>query len=102
MRILQGDQWNRSEKRKEAVVGTPKSKIKQYEKKWLDLPWQKVRDSVDVKLFDNDGELYVLAKSTGLASQRDRHAPQASGPFVAKASRDAPQSAFTRSTADAH
>ena len=47
------------------LVGTSKSKIKQYEKKWLDLPWQKVRDSVDVKLFDNDGELYVLAKSTG-------------------------------------
>ncbi len=47
------------------LVGTPKSKIKQYEQKWLDLPWQKVRDSVDVKLFENDGELYVLAKSTG-------------------------------------
>jgi len=47
------------------LVGTSKSKIKQYEKKWLDLPWQKVRDSVDVKLFDQDGELYVLAKSSG-------------------------------------
>jgi transposase len=47
------------------LVGTPKSKIAQYEQKWLDLPWKKVRDSVDVKLFENDGELYVLAKSTG-------------------------------------
>jgi len=47
------------------LVGTPKSKIQQYEQKWLDLPWKKVRDSVDVKLFENDGELYVLAKSTG-------------------------------------
>ena len=47
------------------LVGTSKSKITQYEKQWLDLPWQKVRDSVDVKLFDKDGELYVLAKSTG-------------------------------------
>jgi hypothetical protein len=47
------------------LVGTSKSKIKQFEKKWLELPWQKVRDSVDVKLFDQDGELYVLAKSTG-------------------------------------
>jgi len=27
------------------LVGTPKAKIQQYEKKWLDLPWQKVRDS---------------------------------------------------------
>jgi len=47
------------------LVGTPKSKSKQYEKKWLDLPWQKVRDSVEVKLFEQDGELYVLAKSEG-------------------------------------
>jgi transposase len=47
------------------LVGTPKGKIQQYEKKWLDLPWQKVRDSVEVKLFEQDGELYVLAKSEG-------------------------------------
>jgi hypothetical protein len=47
------------------LVGTPKGKIQRYEKKWLDLPWQKVRDSVDVKLFEQDGELYVLAKSAG-------------------------------------
>src|SRR5437667_1476874 len=47
------------------LVGTPKSKIKQHEKKWLDLPWQKVRDSVEVKLFQHEGELYVLAKSQG-------------------------------------
>ena len=47
------------------LVGTPKSKIKQHEKLWLDLPWQKVRDSVDVKLYEQDGELYVLAKSEG-------------------------------------
>src|SRR5712691_2412508 len=31
------------------LVETPKSKIKQYEQKWLDLPWKKVRDSVDVR-----------------------------------------------------
>ena len=47
------------------LVGTPKGKIQQYEKKWLDLPWQKVRESVDVKLFEQEGELYVLAKSEG-------------------------------------
>ena len=47
------------------LVGTPRSKVRQYEKKWLDLPWQKVRESVDVKLFTEDGELYVLAKSAG-------------------------------------
>jgi hypothetical protein len=47
------------------LVGTPKSKITQYEQKWLDVPWQQVRESVAVKLFEDDGELYVLAKSTG-------------------------------------
>jgi len=47
------------------LVGTPRGKIQQYEKKWLELPWQKVRDSVEVKLFAEEGELYVLAKSEG-------------------------------------
>lgn len=31
----------------------------------LDLPWRKVRDSVEVKLYQHEGELYVLAKSSG-------------------------------------
>ena len=47
------------------LVGTPKGKINQHEKKWLELPWHKVRDSVEVKLYQHEGELYVLAKSTG-------------------------------------
>jgi Transposase DDE domain len=47
------------------LVGTPKGRVTKYEKQWLDLPWQKVRNSVEVKLFSQDGELYVLAKSEG-------------------------------------
>ena len=47
------------------LVGTPKGRINQHEKKWLDLPWQKVRESVEVKLYQHEGELYVLAKSQG-------------------------------------
>lgn len=47
------------------LVGTPKGRINQHEKKWLELPWQKVRDSVEVKLYQHEGELYVLAKSSG-------------------------------------
>ena len=47
------------------LVGTPKGRLNQHEKKWLNLPWQKVRDSVEVKLYEHDGELYVLAKSEG-------------------------------------
>jgi transposase len=47
------------------LVGTPRSKIREYEKKWLDRSWQKVRESVEVKLLAEAGELYVLAKSEG-------------------------------------
>jgi transposase len=47
------------------LVGTPKARVTKYEKQWLELPWQKVRESVEVKLFSQDGELYVLAKSEG-------------------------------------
>jgi hypothetical protein len=46
-------------------VGTPRGKIKQPEKKWLDLPWQKVREAVEVKRYQPEGELYGLAKSQG-------------------------------------
>ena len=35
----------------ERQVGTPKARVTKYEKQWLELPWQKVRDSVEVKLF---------------------------------------------------
>jgi transposase len=47
------------------LVGTSRAKIREYEKQWLELPWHKVRESVEVKLFAQDGELYVLAKSEG-------------------------------------
>lgn len=47
------------------LVGTPKGRIGKHEKKWLDLPWQKVRESVQVKLYEHEGELYVLARSDG-------------------------------------
>jgi transposase len=47
------------------LVGTPKGKINQHERKWLHLPWHKVRDSVEVKLYEHEGELYVLARSEG-------------------------------------
>lgn len=47
------------------LVGTPRSRVNKFEKHWLDLPWQQVRESVEVKLFAQDGETYVLAKSAG-------------------------------------
>ena len=47
------------------LVGTPRGKIREHEKKWLALPWGKVRESVEVKLFAEGAEMYVLAKSEG-------------------------------------
>ncbi len=39
------------------LVGTGRSKIRQYEKKWLDLPWQKVREAKLVGLHIVSGSL---------------------------------------------
>ena len=59
------EEMRNSDRRIFYLVGTPRSKVRQHERKWLDLPWQKVRESVEVKLFAEAGELYVLAKSEG-------------------------------------
>ena len=47
------------------LVGTPKGRLTRLEKAFLDLPWQEVRQSVEVKLLAEDGELYVLVRSEG-------------------------------------
>jgi transposase len=47
------------------LVGTPKGSINKHEKRWLELPWKQVRDSVQVKLYEHQEELYVLARSDG-------------------------------------
>lgn len=47
------------------LVGTPKGRLTKLEKRLLKLPWQTVREGVDIKLLpqDEDQELYVLARS---------------------------------------
>ena len=45
------------------LVGTPKGSLNQYEKKLLELPWQAVRQGVEVKLLKEEKELFVLAQS---------------------------------------
>ena len=45
------------------LVGTPKGRLTRLEKSFLELPWRKVRESVEVKLLAEDGELYILAQS---------------------------------------
>src|ERR1700676_681277 len=45
------------------LVGTPKGRLSKLEKALLTLPWQAVREGVDVKLLPQDQELYVLEQS---------------------------------------
>ena len=45
------------------LVGTPKGRLTKLERALVTLPWQAVREGVDVKLLPQDGELYVLAQS---------------------------------------
>jgi len=45
------------------LVGTPKGRLGQLERDLLSLPWQAVRDGVEVKLLAHEPDLYVLARS---------------------------------------
>ncbi len=45
------------------LVGTPKGRLSKLEKKLSELPWQHVREGVDVKLLAQTQEVYVLAQS---------------------------------------
>jgi transposase len=45
------------------LVGTPKGRLTKLERDLLSLPWQEVRQGIEVKLLSQDAELYVLAKS---------------------------------------
>ena len=45
------------------LVGTPKGSLRKYEQKLLELPWQAVRQGVEVKLLKEEKELYVLTQS---------------------------------------
>ncbi len=45
------------------LVGTPKGRLSKLEKQLVTLPWQAVREGVDVKLLPQEQELYVLAQS---------------------------------------
>jgi transposase len=47
------------------LVGTPRGRLSKLEKPFLELPWAKVKESVEVKLLAQEGELYILARSEG-------------------------------------
>ena len=45
------------------LVGTPRGRLSQYEKRLTEVPWQVAREGVSVKLLADGQELYVLAES---------------------------------------
>jgi transposase len=45
------------------LVGTPRGRLTQYEKRLTEVPWQVAREGVSVKLLADGQELYVLAQS---------------------------------------
>ena len=45
------------------LVGTPKGRLTQLEKKLVEKSWQEVRPQLRVKLLPHEGEVYVLAES---------------------------------------
>ena len=45
------------------LVGTPKGRFTKLQKKLAELPWEQARPGVEVKLLDESGDLYVLARS---------------------------------------
>ncbi len=47
------------------LVGTPKGRLSQLEKHFLGLSWAQARESVEVKLLEEQGEIYILARSQG-------------------------------------
>jgi transposase len=51
------------------LVGTPRGRLGKLERDFLDKPWAQVREAVSVKLVEQDGEVYVLARS---APRRDK------------------------------
>src|SRR5436309_953894 len=51
------------------LVGTPRGRLSLMERDFLPRPWTAVRDSVQVKLVEQDGELHILARS---GARRDK------------------------------
>jgi transposase len=47
------------------LVGTPKGRLSKLEKAFLSKPWSQVRERVDVKLLEQEEEIYILACSHG-------------------------------------
>ena len=67
-------QMRQSETPVHYLVGTPRGRLSTLEKAFLAQPWEKARESVEVKLLAQGDELYILAKAP-VGCTRARHAP---------------------------
>ena len=47
------------------LVGTPKGRLTALEKDFTGKPWSQAKEAVSVKLLEQEGEVYILAKSEG-------------------------------------
>jgi transposase len=53
------------------VVGTPRHRLRDYEKELLGGSWQQINNSVQVQLIEQDQETYVLARSVDRAKKEE-------------------------------
>jgi transposase len=53
------------------LVGTPKSQLRRFEQELLEKDWQEVQAGVEVKLCEEEGELFILCRSEG-RKEKDR------------------------------
>jgi transposase len=51
------------------LVGTPKGRLTRLERRLQELPWKQAREGVKVKLLEEEGETYVLARSRDRAGK---------------------------------
>lgn len=51
------------------LVGTPRGRLNKMESSFLDKDWQSVREGIEVKLLEQENELYVLTQSTSRKSK---------------------------------
>jgi hypothetical protein len=57
--------WRASHPNLKYLAGTSRAKVKATRDQWEPQPWTQVRDTVAVKLFQENDELYVVARSDG-------------------------------------
>lgn len=53
------------------LVGTPKSRLREFEQELLEKDWKEVQPGVEVKLCEEEGELFILCRSEG-RKEKDR------------------------------